>query len=263
MGASLQGSVIDKVAMLKAALADRRILDDEIKQLDAADWVKVFGPKTQQPLLAPSASSRGGSRSTRGRKPKGQPVNSADLAIRPMPVAIPTNVPKVISNRIAWDVVKTRVPLTLTASINEANYAYSFTTHPQQTSYAALYDQWCLPQFSLTWYCTAPPGGTLNSPELHTALDFDNSTNLGNLQAIDDFDNARIDVLVPQRYVTRSVRPSMKDTTTGGTSCARQWCDSGSPSTTWFGIRSAINSTAANTTIVLEITLWYAFRNRI
>jgi hypothetical protein len=183
-----------------------------------------------------------------------------------MSPSIPSSVPSQIANRLAWDIVKIKTNLSLSAGASEVNYNFSLSQHPQVGSWSALYDQWCIPQASITWYSSQPMGSTLTCPDLHTAIDFDNSSPLGSVQLIDNYDNARVDVLVPQRKFTRSVKPCVKLTAnSGGNTLARQWCDSGSPAILWYGIRSILNVTAAipNGQFFSEITVWYVFRNRI
>jgi hypothetical protein len=168
---------------------------------------------------------------------------------------------------VVWDVVKVRqVGNNSTSGITEINQSVSLSTHPQATSWAALFDQFCIPQFSVTWYSQEPPAGTGNILELHTAIDFDNVTNLGSIAALDDFGSSQVDLLVFNKQVTRSVRPTFKSTASGTASAAVQkgWLDTATPAIAHFGIRAIFaQGTTAAVNYTIETTIWYAFRNSI
>jgi hypothetical protein len=260
-------SLVSKVLALKAAFADRKDLDNSIAAIDKADWDDWVRPTmTSGPAQSSQAVRSSSSGRSRGRV-RGQPINSADLSTKPMKPTCPNSVPKQINNALTWDVVKLRTPVTLTSGLVEANVAVSLATHPQSASWMALFDQWCIPQFSVTWYLTVPLGSVTNLPELHTALDFDNISNFGNLQSIDDFDNCVVEVMVPNKRYTRSIKPCTKITgpTSAGALLGRNWCDSSASATAWNGIRAGYNSLSplSSGNVFYETTIWYCFRNRI
>jgi hypothetical protein len=163
--------------------------------------------------------------------------------------------------------VKVRSSITTnTGSIVETNYNWQLSTHPEYTAWASLYDQWCIPQVSVTFMNQEAPGSTSQLPELHSALDFDNVANLGSIQAIDEFGTAAVVTLQPGRGYTRSIRPCLKIAGSNTTSQAvgREWCDCGVVGTSWNGIRTIFATAAVGTNlIIVETTLWYAFRNSI
>jgi len=218
-------------------------------------------------LSGPSVSaSRSSSSSSRSGGSKMQPVNRTDLKLKPPSPSIPQGIPKNVSSQIFWDVVKirTKYDTSLTGDYNYA-FAPSLQSHPQFSQLIPLFDQWCIPQFSVTWMALTPPGSTGTVIELHTAIDFDNVANL-TLQQIDQFDCARVDTLVDNKKVTRTCRPRNK-TTVGGTANAgvtATWVDSAVSATPWFGIRSIIAmSYGLSQSVVAEQTIWFAFRGRI
>jgi len=216
-------------------------------------------PKTHQLV-------RSGGKGRRGAGPGG-PVKRRDVAIKPLkPGNVPT-VPRNIPNKIVWDVVKSRQQIVTSITVlTENNFSWSFNSNPQQSSWAALYDQWTIPQASVTFYSLEAPASTGNIAELHTALDFDNATALGSLALIDDFNSSQVDVLVFNKRVTRSVRPCCKPTIFGVANAGVQqsWIDSAAPTVQFFGIRSIFGVGAVTAVpITVEWTIWFAFRNAI
>jgi hypothetical protein len=119
---------------------------------------------------------------------------------------------------------------------------------------------------NVSFFSQEPPSGTGSVVELHTAIDFDNTSTISTLAAIDVYASLQVDNLVFNKRLTRSCKPCLKLTNSAGASAVlgRQWCDSGTPSTAWFGIRSiAASATTAATIITVETTLIFAFRNPI
>lgn len=224
-------------------------------------------------LVTGEASTPGPSKGRRSSKRKSggvrKPVQSSklsDLQVRPPNArSVPSNVPRQVSNLLAWDVVKLRSTVnTSTTALTENNFSMALSQHPQASSWSVLFDQWCIPMFSLTIYSTQAPGASGTIPELHTALDFDNTTNLNSLATIDDFSTAQVDTLVLNKSVTRSIRPCMKPFVNGSLNALdRMWCDSNTSAVPWFGLRSIISQTTAAVPIVFEQTAWFAFRNQI
>lgn len=182
-------------------------------------------------------------------------------------MTIPQRVPGNILSSLFWDIVSVRTVInTSLAGVTEQNFAFNLSTSGQAAQYAALFDQWCIPQVSVSMWSQQAPGGSNAPAEYHTAIDFDNITAISTLAAIDQYDNVQYGNLVDNKRHTRSLRPRMKLTTpasTGG-ALAANWCDCAAPATAWNGFRSifAAGVTAVNT-IVIEISVWYAFRGRI
>jgi len=206
-----------------------------------------------------SGRSKGGGRG--GSSVGMRPANKADLAIKPLTnTNVPSRVPRVLS-AIVWDLVKVRSTITTnTSSIVETNFGVSMATHPQASSWVSLYDQWCIPQFSVSFTSTEAPGGGGQLAELHSALDFDNVANIGSVTLIDDYGTAAVVILQPGRTFTRSIRPCVN---LSG-SIRRTWCDSATQSIAWNGIRTiTTQASGAAISLVVETTIWYAFRNSI
>jgi hypothetical protein len=170
---------------------------------------------------------------------------------------------------IAWDMVKVDTSITPAGSVVETNFTAALTLHPQSSNWIALYDQWCVPQFSVTFRSTAPPGSDTGAvPLLYTALDFDSVGALGSVQAIEDYSTCVVTTMTTGSSVTRSIRPTVKISTQQpssnvNSSLQRVWQDSGAGGTPWFGIRSIVGPGGTSSPIIATICIWFAFRNQI
>jgi len=193
------------------------------------------------------------------------PLSRADLAVKPPGNTVNVSVPKQVSNQIVWDVVKFDQTLTFSTSVVfETNFSFSLSSHPQAASWQALFDQWCIPQASVTFASNLPPGTTTAPGRLYTALDFDNTTNISTIQALEDFATAEVSTMdAAGRMVVRSIRPCNKTSGSPGTYTTRSWCDSGAPASSWYGIRSILSVAGSTYTITATTCIWYAFRNQI
>lgn len=195
-------------------------------------------------------------------------IQRSDLALSRRWRNIPQRIPRQISAQIVWDVV--RITSNISNSISaivETNFSFNLSTHPEVSQWSALFDQWCIPQVAVTFTSTEPPGGTGNVPSLLTAVDFDNTTNLGSQTLLLEYENAQSVLLGPGMSHTRACHPCLKlSLASSGSSSGvdKMWCDSGTPGATWFGIRSILGqSGVATVTLNVTQTLWYAFRNGI
>jgi hypothetical protein len=196
------------------------------------------------------------------------PMKRNDLAIKPpSQLNVPTSIPRNIASVIAWDTVKVDSVITSSSTgIVENNFSFSLNLHPQASSWAALFDQYCVVAGSVTFDSALPPGSTASPPRLYTALDFDNITALGTVAAIEDFATCEVVNMEPGVKHLRSVRPCNKIMTSGGgaTVPQRSWVDCGTTTVQHFGIRAIVAQTAvASLPISLTATIVFAFRNQI
>jgi len=180
------------------------------------------------------------------------------------------SVPRAVTNQIVWDVVSFDTILTASGagSVVENNFSFTLSNHPQAPSWQALFDQWCIPQVSVTYQSQLAPGSTTNPCVLYTALDFDSTANLGSVSSIEDFSTCVTAVMDPRVNIIRSVHPCNKSTlqTVAATSnggVQRNWVDSAVPTTQWFGIRTITAGGTSAMIINAKTTIWYAFRNQI
>jgi len=198
------------------------------------------------------------------------PMNKTDLKIKPPSwTNVPSTVPKMVTNLIAWDTVKINSTITGTSSIVETNFTASLSQHPQASSWTTLFDQWSIPQFTVEFDSQVPNGSTSIPVALYTAIDFDNSSNLGSIPVIEDYSTCEVKVQTAGGRTMRSVRPCNKvqvSVSGGGVSTSGvtgpTWQDSGQTTTVFYGIRSIL---AASNSCVINVTqtIWYCFRNQI
>lgn len=220
--------------------------------------------ESPKPVVRQASSGRSGGRGAG----KGGPINRRDMACKPPSMSNVPRVPRNMPNRVVWDVVKFRVTSgNSTSGVVEVNYFWGLTSNPQSSQWQALFDQFTIAQASVTWFSIQPPsnGGTIM--ELHTAIDFDSNTNLGTLSALDDYGTSRVDPLVFNKQVTRSCRPCVKPDISGvaGAAVAPAWIDTVlGASVPFYGIRSMLAPAAGvSNVIVIEQTIWFAFRNTV
>jgi len=181
---------------------------------------------------------------------------------------VPSSVPRSIASQIVYDVVRLASNIqTALAANTETNFAFSLNNHPELAQWAALFDQWCIPQVAVTFTNTEAPGSTGQLPILTTAVDFDNSANLGSVTLLLEFENSQQVTLASGMSHTRACHPCLKVSLSSSGSSAgvdRMWCDSANPGGTWFGIRSIMNQTlTAVSNVQVTTTLWFAFRSGI
>jgi hypothetical protein len=171
-----------------------------------------------------------------------------------------------VPNQVVWDVVKIPNVITVpTSGISEVNFSASLSLHPQASSWTSLFDQWCIPQFSVTFESQYMSNSVSPPAYIVIGLDFDNVTALGSTSALEDYSTAANVVMSQAVRFTRTVRACLKVAGTAGTgqSVGRLWVDSAVPGTTWFGIRSITNSSGTTYPISAFLTIWFAFRNQI
>lgn len=206
--------------------------------------------------------SGGGSNGPTGMSPQAR----ADLRVRPPNNAnVPHSVPRSVPNQVVWDVVKIDgVVANSTTGLTETNFSFNLSQHPQASSWAALFDQWCIPQASVSFLSMVPPGSTTIPPRLYTALDFDNANALGSISSIEDYSTAQVVELQPQVRLVRSIKPCVKPVLLGSLAgVERMWCDSGTNNVGWYGIRSIMSTSTAILQMSTTVTIWFAFRNQI
>jgi hypothetical protein len=200
-----------------------------------------------------------------------QPENRADLTIRPPnPFNVPKRIPRNVAALVAWDTVKFDSQISVSATtFTETNFSFNLSQHPQASSWTALFDQWTIPQVSITFWSSLAPGSVTGPCQFHTALDFDNITNIGSIAAIEDFSSCNSVAMQPQTRFVRSVRPSARSYSTSGGSgnnaliVGPQWVDAAVPGVPFFGIRTIASSAGASYGIDATVTIWFCFKNQI
>jgi hypothetical protein len=227
--------------------------------------------------LMGKGGSRGGKRKGGGSKrvvSSGlggmNPTNYADLKVKPpINTNVPKHIPKNVGRMVSWDVFKTQQQISWTGSaVTETNFQFTLSMNPQASTWASLFDQYSIPQVSIEFDSLTPPGQTTSSPVLYTALDFDNSSAISTVAAIEEYDSCEVIVMAPEKRHLRSVRPSVKTgvLASGSLSAASTsgpvWVDCGNTSVAFFGIRSIVSSFGTGSMLV-TITMYNCYRNHI
>jgi hypothetical protein len=170
---------------------------------------------------------------------------------------------------VVFDTVKITSTINISAGgIVETNFTFSLLDHPQQSNWAALFDQWCIVEASITFRSQLPPGSSAAPVDLYTAIDFDSNGTLGSIAAIEDFGTSAVAQMAHGSAVTRSVRPCVKVSlgqsgANVNSGMATPWIDSGGAGTLHYGIRSIAATASAAYNIDVVRTIVYGFRNTI
>lgn len=263
VAASTDASSMVPLSVVKEVLQE--ITETRRKNLEFRQAVSDHESANSQPEV-PKVQLVGASRSSGGRSKKGvrQPTNRGDLNLRPPGKSCPNSVPRNVGSVVVWDIVKVRsTGSTSTSAVTELNFSAYLSLHPQATSWQTLFDQWSVPQMSVSIWSQSVG----SSIEVHTAIDFDNVNALSSLAAIDDFESAQFASLYGAKIHTRSCKPCMKLSVPGNpynsSVLGRNWCDCAQATTPWNGLRTIIAPLASTGAIVYEFTIWFAFRNQI
>jgi hypothetical protein len=195
---------------------------------------------------------------------------SADLTYRPPSSTFNASPPRRMLNQLYW--VKTTFSnnfTTSTTAITENNTSYNATTYlPQSTSYFAVFDQYMLHSVTTTYTNTSNIATNAAAVQLFTALDFDNTANLGSAATLGGYSTCYVDVLGPGKSVTRFVKPcvAIVEQASGNTVSAsinRSWVDSAYPSVLFYGNRAIAANTTTASLILIEFSCIWCFRNNI
>jgi len=240
--------------LIKGALDER----DGWELLAAADEKKQMAQPSRR-LSTRQGSNSGGRSGGTGR------VNRLDLRCKPPTSRVPDQVPRNLRNKITWATMRYNAALiTSGASIVETNFAFGLNATAQSATWLALFDQYCIVQASITFELQSAYVTSGITGQIYTAIDFDNITNIGSVQAIENFSTCVVTQISAESSVTRSCKPCLPTDVNGaaGVAVGRQWIDSAFNNVPHYGIRSIIGvSTAVSITPI--VTLWVAFRSVI
>jgi len=196
------------------------------------------------------------------------PTNRSDLSVKPPSLFnVPKRIPRNLQSQVVWDVVKINAVIVVpTSGILEANSSFALSSHPQLSSWQALFDQFSIPQASIEFDSILAPGSTNGPAMLYTALDFDSAGTLGSIAAIEDFSTCEVVPMTQNMRHLRSVRPTVKSTLGSNANAfvnQSVWVDTAVPTTLFFGIRAMLGSAATAYPVNVTTTIWYCFRNQI
>jgi hypothetical protein len=178
--------------------------------------------------------------------------------------------PKSLGNQIHW--VRTTFSdqvLTSTTVIIENNAAYAANSSlTQVANWLAVFDQYTLAEAYVTIACTTTGNNTatVSLPQVYTAIDYDNTVNLGSLAGIQAFQSCNVSTLGPGKSVTRRFEPRVVSSASGLSFVAptRQWITSALGNVLFNGFRCITNNTPAGAlSLDRTTTLIWAFRDSV
>jgi len=195
-----------------------------------------------------------------------------DMTRRPLaPDLNRMSIPRNIQTQIHWFTCDYVITFSLASNaITEFNQAFSLVSCPTQfyTPISTLFDQYAIFCAYLRFNVNNSGASATSNNSYLTALDYDNSTNLGSytaLQAYGTVNESQVSE-VQERYVEPCNAPALYS---GGTFShfgqARVWVDSVNTSTPHYGFRCIVAALGAGVTgqLNIEISLVVCARNSI
>jgi len=198
-----------------------------------------------------------------------------DFRRKAIPTSFNVHPPRSLGNQVFWARYSAQaVVSTSTTAIFESNYNFAlsgFVTSSQITSLSGVFDQFALYCVICNIANNSPEGGTGVIPQVYTALDFDNTINLGSIGGISEFESCNVTSIAPGNSVSRTVMPSLSASAFSSSLgnyypalLQRSWVDLAYPSTSYYGFRSIVNNTpGAAVQLDYTFTLIVAFRNTV
>lgn len=254
-------------ALAEAVAEVRRQLGVVKSALDSRDsWEAKAAAHEASQFASPGKASVSSGRSGRGgsRGNGGPRMNRGDLKINP-PSTKPPKIPKSLRNQLFWisGSYEPGVITLSTSTVVENNYAALLSNFTGYSNLVALFDQYFIAEFSVSFFSQYPQGGQGTPCKFYSAIDFDNTANLGTISAIESYGSCQIKEMIGGTVVTRSCRPCVKDTVSNvsNSGCVRQWIDTSYSSINHYGIRSIAGVVGATYTILPTISFLICFRN--
>jgi hypothetical protein len=246
VGPALSG-IKQAVEYLKGALDER----DSWEVLAAEHDSKSVGKLAQSSPSHPLATRR-----IKGKQSSRNPATRWKI---PTPLSW-----KRINRQVVQDLVSYRSTITTgSGGITETNFNWNLNSNPLGSSWQVLFDSWMITKAKIQLTSTQGPGSTASIPIVHTAIDYDSINNIGTLQFIDEFENLVVKPIGPGRQFTRTITPATSPDIGGqsGGGTGASWVDTAFPSINFYGYRTMFETASSGSTISVEVTLWYAFRN--
>jgi len=163
----------------------------------------------------------------------------------------------------------TTMPLSGVGSITEGNQSFTLNQNvPDYATYVGVYDQYCM--FSAVVRVAANFATELNTGtigRIYTAIDYDNTSNLGSVNAIQAFGSCEVNELIHGQSVERYVEPAGVSLLAGSSlGLTRSWVNSSTPGAPHYGVRvmATLNGSLITTlTVDIAVTVIVGFRNNI
>jgi len=193
----------------------------------------------------------------------------SDLTYKPVPPVYSAKPPRQLLNQIFFARQSTFATITSSNTLPvEANLSFSAADDMEQYgAYLSIFDQYYLHSavVTITNEFHVSSATAFTYPVVHTAIDFDNVTNLTTIAAIESYGTHNVDVLTPGKSVTRIILPcnnSNGNNVSGNVT--RMWVPSAQTNARFFGFRSITeNASGSGSILNVHISCIWAFRNTI
>jgi len=195
-----------------------------------------------------------------------------DLKSGPMDFRLVQNPPRNFLRMVHW--IQSTLRNTFTTSsigaVVEANQAFSLQGNVgDYASYAQVFDQYCV-HSAVVRVAMQFSSNSLTGTQgrLHTALDFDNVSNLASETAIQEFGTCQSMELTGGKAVERVIKPTMAPAVWAGGAfsgygVARMWLNCSTPNVPHYGIRVLTANSNAPYSVDVFVTVIVGFRNNV
>jgi hypothetical protein len=170
-----------------------------------------------------------------------------DMKRQAISTVITQSPPKNLRSMINW--MTQNITIVAAQSVSstgdtEVNFAFKLTDVSNFASWSALYDQYCIYAVSVSIAVTSSADAFSGTQgRLTTAIDFDNSNNLGSEALVQQYITADTVEISPNLVVQRFIKPCVKsavfnNTTSTNGAVGRLWIDSNAQAISHYGLRS-------------------------
>jgi len=194
-------------------------------------------------------------------------VIPADMNQRRQNFNLVQSPPKNFMTMIYWVRESVAAPISLastTTVVSENNFSFTLNSLSNVSSLTTVFDQYCIYSVTVTFTYGSINTGFLAPLDLYTAIDYDNTTNIG-LSGIQNFASYNESIIVPGTSLVRTVKPCVALAAyTGaftGYTTGRVWIDCNSTTVNHYGLRTIIG--IAGSALALSVSTSYivGFRN--
>jgi len=186
------------------------------------------------------------------------------------------SIPRNFLKQIHWirSSIRTNVTISGSGTVSENNLGFVLANNVNDySSYISVFDQFCIHtavvSISAPYMVGAASSGSSapNFGRLITAIDFDNTTNLGSEALLLEYSSAKESAVIPGMNVIRECQPCVDVSLySSGYGVGRFWVDSGSAaSAIHYGVRVMTVGNNMSQTFGLDVlvTVIAGFRNNI